>query len=411
MVKTLARLLPSTLMPRTEQFAFLTLAGSVSLVLVSIAASQILLAASLFGVLWMTIREKKTVFARLPILLPLLVFIAWMAVTALASSNVLLGLTGLKKVFLFLLIPLVPCLVRGEGRITWIYHKIFIIACLASLLGIAQYIAEPQRDLLHRISGTMSQWMTYSGLIMLVLVLLAAYALCTGWRSYKWAVPTAAILVLALVLSLTRNTLAGAIAGIFVLVLMRRPRAIAGLMAIIVVLFLLSPAMFKQRFQSVLNPDDPNTRNRIEISQAAIRLISANPWLGVGPKNVQYEALKYRVENKQFDWMYQHMHNNFLQVAAEMGIPGLLIWLWLMIRLAWDALSVYRCACNPSHPIGEGSRKEALIASSAALGAWIALLIAGVGEYNFGDSEVLTLFLFIMSAPYAFMAPPKQAFN
>ena len=30
-------------------------------------------------------------------------------------------------------------------------------------------------------------------------------------------------------------------------------------------------------------------------------------------------------------------------------------------------------------------------------------MVAGMIEYNFGDSEVLTLFLFIVSAPYAFM--------
>ena len=40
---------------------------------------------------------------------------------------------------------------------------------------------------------------------------------------------------------------------------------------------------------------------------------------------------------------------------------------------------------------------------AAALGAWVALMIAGMIEYNFGDSEVLTFFLFIASAPYAFM--------
>jgi hypothetical protein len=32
-------------------------------------------------------------------------------------------------------------------------------------------------------------------------------------------------------------------------------------------------------------------------------------------------------------------------------------------------------------------------------------MVAGMAEYNFGDSEVLTLFLFIMSAPYVFTAP------
>jgi len=44
-----------------------------------------------------------------------------------------------------------------------------------------------------------------------------------------------------------------------------------------------------------------------------------------------------------------------------------------------------------------------MVASAAALGAWIAFMIAGMTEFNFGDSEVLTLFLFIASAPYAFM--------
>jgi O-antigen ligase len=219
-------------------------------------------------------------------------------------------------------------------------------------------------------------------------------------------IPAAALLILALVLSLTRNTLVGAIAGVFVVVLMRRPRAIPFLLAIILAFYFLSPAKFKQRLQSVLNPADPNTRNRIELFQTSMRLIHDNPWLGVGPKNVKYAALKYRGQNEYPDWMYQHMHNNFLQIAAEMGIPGLLIWLWFMIRLAWDALRIYRRANNLSLPIEGGFRMEALTASAAALGSWVALLVAGIGEYNFGDSEVLTLFLFIMSAPYAFMAPP-----
>lgn len=405
MFKLPAHFLPSSLQNRTEKAVFLALAGCVSLVLVSIAASQILLAAAILGFFWISKQEQRPVFTRLPIILPLLAFFAWMTIAAFASSNVLLGLTSLKKVFLFLLILLVPFLTRGENRMTWIFHAIFAVACVSSLLGIAQFIANPRRDLLHRISGTMSQWMTYSGLIMLVLVLLMAYTLCVGWRRHKWVIPAAALLILALVLSLTRCTLVGAIAGVFVVVLMRRPRSITTLLAIILVFYLLSPAKFKERLQSGLNPSDPNTRNRIEIFQTSIRLIHDNPWFGVGPKNVKYAALKYRGRNDYPDWMYQHMHNNFLQITAEMGIPGLLIWLWFMVRLAWDALRVYRRARDPSLPIGESVRKEALTASSAALGAWVALLVAGMAEYNFGDSEILTLFLFIVSAPYAFMAP------
>jgi O-antigen ligase len=336
------------------------------------------------------------------ILLPLLAWMVWSITAALVSSNPGLGLTISKKFYLFLLVPVVPLIGRGEGRLTWIYKAVFAATAVASLYGLAQFIADPRRDLLHRISGFMNQWMTYSGLLMLALVLLMAYVLCFGLRGHIWAIPLAACIILALLCSQTRNSWMGAMAGIIVLLALRRPRAIAGLAIVILATYFLSPSTIKQRLKSGLDPADPNTRNRIELLQTSSRLIIDHPWFGVGPKNVKFEALKYRGRNEFPDWMYQHMHNNFLQIAAETGIPGLLIWLWLMGRLAWDAADCYRRARNPSSPSEDGHRREALMASSAALASWAALMLAGLFEYNFGDSEVVTLFLFIMSAPYAF---------
>jgi O-antigen ligase len=138
-------------------------------------------------------------------------------------------------------------------------------------------------------------------------------------------------------------------------------------------------------------------------------MIQANPWLGAGPQNVKDEALKYRGHNEFPDWMYMHMHNNFLQIAAATGVPGLVLWLWLMIRLAWDSMRIHRYVRSPSFSEGDELRKEASIASSAALGGWTALMVAGLFEYNFGDSEVLMFFLFIASAPYAFRPDSQGA--
>ncbi len=327
----------------------------------------------------------------------------WTLIAALVSSNPMLGLTMAKKFYLFLLVVLVPALAHGQDRLAWIYRAVFATAVLASLWGLAQYIAEPNRDLLNRISGFMSQWMTYSGLLMLALVMLVAYVLGFGLRPHLWAVPAAVGIVLALILAQTRNSWMGALVGIAVLILMRRPRAIAGLAVLILVLYIFSPSIIKERLKSGFDPADPNTRNRIELFQTAARLIHDHPWFGVGPKHVKYEALKYRGSDEYPDWMYQHMHNNALQVASETGIPGLAIWLWFMVRLAWDASRLYRRARQLSlGACDEGLRKEALMVSSAALGTWAALMAAGMFEYNFGDSEMLMLFLFIMSAPYAF---------
>jgi putative inorganic carbon (hco3(-)) transporter len=256
---------------------------------------------------------------------------------------------------------------------------------------------------LHRITGFMGQWMTFSGLLMLVLVASSAYILCYGWRRSSWVMAAACICAVPLILSLTRNAWLGAIAGLTVVLVLLRPRAIAILGVALVAAYLLLPAGVKQRAQAALNPNDPNTKNRIELFETAIRVIKENPWVGVGQKGVKPAALKNRGSFEYPDWMYQHMHNNFLQIAAERGIPGLMLWLWFMSRLAWDAWRVYRVAKRDCRDKSAEDIKEALVVSVAALGAWVALLFAGLFEYNFGDSEVLTLFLFMMSAPYVYL--------
>jgi O-antigen ligase len=298
---------------------------------------------------------------------------------------------------------LVPAIVRGPKAIAWIYRAIFFFALCSSLRGIEQFIFDSNKDLLHRITGFMSHWMTFSGLLMLVLVALYAYALCYGWRNHKWILPLAIFFIVPLILSLTRNAWLGTMAGISVVLALLRPRAIAGLALVLAAAIIFSPSGIRQRVRTGLDPNDPNTRNRIELFETAVRLIRDNPWVGVGQTSVKAVALRYRGSFEYPDWMYQHMHNNFLQIAAERGIPGLVLWLWFMSRLAWDAWKVYRAAGRNALKNGEPSEKEALMASTAALGACAALITAGMFEYNFGDSEILTLFLFMMSAPYVYL--------
>jgi putative inorganic carbon (hco3(-)) transporter len=393
MLKSLRRYFSAFIENPADAWVFWALAASISLVLVSIAISQVLMAAAIIGYVWNAKRPEIAVLLRHPIILPLLAFTIWTIMSSLISPHPLQSLVAVKKLFIYLLLLVIPAIVRRENQVAWIYKALFIISSVACIVGLVQFFYKPNRDLLHRISGPMSHWMTYSGLLMLVFVMLIAYALCIGWRSYKWTIPLAGLLALALILSETRNAWLGAIAGAFIVVLLRRPRAMIGLIIVIALLYFVMPEKIKHRLQSGWDPNDPNTRNRIELFETSLRLIKNHPWFGVGYKNVNQEALRYRGSDQYPDWMYQHMHNNFFQIAAERGIPGLIIWIWFMVRLAWDALKVYRSRLEASG--------ESLMVSTAALGAWVAFLIAGIFEYNFGDSEVLTLFLFIMSAPYA----------
>jgi hypothetical protein len=87
----------------------------------------------------------------------------------------------------------------------------------------------------------------------------------------------------------------------------------------------------------------------------------------------------------------QHLHNIYVQYAAERGIPVLLVFLWLAGKVLWD----FRRAVGGSPP---GARKAILHGSIAAL---IAILVGGLFEHNLGDSEVLHLFLTLIALGYA----------
>ncbi len=397
--------LPHWLTTRPEQTAYIALVACASLSMVSIAASQIMLAVAIIGFLWVDRRDGPRMAWR-PVFLPLALFFGWTVAAAFASSDILLGLGIVKKFYLFLLVLIVPRLMVGQGRVRRSFEALFAAGLISSAAGVVQFAENPHRDLLHRISGFMSHWMTYSGLLMLVLVALSAYGYCCGWRRNRWAAPALLILALPISLSQTRSSMLGTIVGmIAVLLLLRRYRAVVGLVVVVVAVYAAAPDSFRQRVRSGWDPHDPNTRNRIELLGTSARLIRDNPVFGVGPKNVQVEALRYRGSHEFPDWLYQHMHNNFLQIAAERGLPGVALWLWLMGRFALDAWSVLRrTARGPALPVAPQPGYEAMLASTAALGCWVALLISGLVEYNFGDSEVLILFLFLQSVPYAFAA-------
>ena len=413
MLHRIRTMLPCSLENKSDIVAFLCLAGCISLVQVSVAASQILLFPALIAS-WNLVRSRKSVLRSMRgVLIPLVLFCVWTVLAACIAQDKGLAFMATRKFYMLLLVPLVPVITIGDKKLSWIYKAIFPVALLSAIIGIIQYILKPDKhNLLDRITGSMSTWMTYSGLLMLALVLLTAYGLHVRPKKAILWIPAAAIMALTIVLSLTRSSVLGAYIGICVILILmvcieKRKRFIVlfiGMILFPFILYCIAPNSIQQRFHSAFDPEDPNTHNRIVLYSTSIRIIRDNPWFGVGPDNVKTEALKYRNENEFPKYLYQHMHNNCLQITAEIGLPGLLFWLWFMVRLVWDSLRVYRYGQTALFPLNQSGTKETVVAASAALGVWAALMTAGMFEYNFGDSEVLTLFLFLVSAPYAYLS-------
>jgi O-antigen ligase len=108
----------------------------------------------------------------------------------------------------------------------------------------------------------------------------------------------------------------------------------------------------------------------------------------VQPSYVEYHGSDPLVGPDGVVHINPHLHNDFLQIAAERGLPAFAIWLWFIAALVLD---LWRRFSAGQH--------RALAA--AALATVMALLTAGLFEYNFGDSEVLMTFLIIVTLPAA----------
>jgi putative inorganic carbon (hco3(-)) transporter len=123
-------------------------------------------------------------------------------------------------------------------------------------------------------------------------------------------------------------------------------------------------------------------------------MVQKDPLTGVGPDMViqVYPTIRDKTAINQ---LAPHLHNVPLQIAAERGIPALLVWMWFIATLIRDFFRQRR-ASFPS-------------LSNGGLAVIGAMLAAGLFEYNFGDSEFLMLFLVLVTLPYAAAAPPTHA--
>ncbi|MCZ6878745.1 MAG: O-antigen ligase family protein, partial [Acidobacteria bacterium] len=286
--------------------------------------------------------------------------------------------------------------------------------------GILQYFWLLDINLINRIDGFMGHWMTFSGQLMLVSVALGGYLLFyqlprtlaggqsgtsqeagkgeerVGWLSREvlslgaWSV-LLALFLFVLVLTHTRSTWLGTIGGLLLLLSVYRLRWLLPGILILIALFFVLPSGLKERFYSGFDTTDTTTRIRLELLLTGKNIIVAHPWTGLGPNMVSLRYQDYNGTDEFPTWIYQHLHNNFLQIAAEMGVITLLIWVALWVRLFWDFARFFR---DPA-----SDRFLSCLAMSG-IGVLVAFLLAGLFEYNFGDSEILILLLFFITIPY-----------
>ena len=370
--------------PRLESAALTALLLFSAALQLSIAASALLLTLTLG--LWASILVVHRERLELPaVFWPLLVYAVLTMVSVAASIDPVASLSDSKEVLLFLVVPVVYRLARGR-RASTLASVILSVGGATAVFGIVQYGILEYDQLGQRPQGSMGHYMTYSGLLMLVIGLAMARLLFdTRGRLWAWMVLPA--LLVALTLTLTRGAWVGACVGIGVLFVLKDLRLLAVAPVLAAVVFILAPATVTDRVYSVFDIQDPTNRDRFAMARAGVRMVQDHPLTGVGPDIVQQVYPDYRDSGAVND-INPHLHNVPLHIAAERGLPALGVWLWFIV------VAVRQLARGFGQP-------ESRALAAGGLAAVASMLAAGMFEYNFGDSEFLMLLLVLLTLPAA----------
>jgi len=316
---------------------------------------------------------------------PLLVYAAWTLVSAAFSPDPRTSFIDSKQLVVFLIVPAVYQLSRGNRAVT-VFNVIITVGAASAILGIVQYGVLNYDHLGQRPQGALGHYMTYSGLLVLV-ICAAVGRLLFDVRHCAWAAIIMPSLAAAIALTFTRSAWIGVATGVTVLFILK-DRRLLPLLPILAILFIvLAPARINARMYSMFDMNDPTTRDRVAMLKEGRAMIADHPLTGVGPNMVERVYAQYR-DPLAVEKVNPHLHNVPMQIAAERGLPALGIWLWFVGMVTWDLWHKMRTS------------RHAFLAATA-LGATAGMLSAGLFEHNFGDSEFLMLFLVLLTLPFA----------
>jgi O-antigen ligase len=394
----------NALRSRYDQALFwITFASGTSIVF-SIAVSQILMGA---GLLMVLIRPSPHVFP--PIKAPLALFFAWTVLSAVLSGHLVDGFPQIKKFFVFAIVVLISRSFRNVVHVTTLFFAWVVLGVLSAADGFAHLLARYHEAIRlnwnsydfyldDRIKGFANHWMTFGAEQMIILLLLLAYLLFAcprRWRILGWA--CAGLLWLSLMLGLTRCIfLLGVPVGAIYLLAVSKPWTLALTPVIATLSWVAAPFQVHERVESVLSPhgDLDSNAQRAVSRRTGWEMVKAHPWFGLGPEQIRPQFLSYVPPDVQHPlprgW-YGHLHNVYLQYAAERGVPALFFFLWLIGRMVADFTKALW-----SHAVSQRGR-WVVHGAIAVIGA---ILAEGFFEHDFGDSEVLTMFLIVTTGAY-----------
>lgn len=192
---------------------------------------------------------------------------------------------------------------------------------------------------------------------------------------------TACILALCLLLTFSRGGLLGLLVAAVFFILLKDRKLIILLLIAALIGAAAMPDVFLQRFSSIGDPQDTSTAYRLTVWKETLGMVKDYPLTGVG---LGYQAFQKMYPYYMLDRTKRpfHSHNAYLQITAEMGIIGLLAFLWLLAGIFKRGMKA----------LGTSRDKFLSHTVMAALSALLGILTQGIAEVIIYMPKITMLF-------------------
>ncbi|HKI86575.1 MAG TPA: O-antigen ligase family protein [Thermoanaerobaculia bacterium] len=356
-----------------------------------IALSNIFLAIAVLLFPW-AVRRWRAAWCRFrPAAAPLGFYFLFLAASVAFSYDLHASVGDLGQSFALMTLVLGIALLDDDRRVEIVVTGLCAVGGLIAAYGLGQLFLG-YGDLQHRIRGPFSHYMTFAGVLLICDFFLLGEMLAGGKARSLWRWLALLLINAALLASLTRSAWVGLAVALTFMLLVSARRLLWIYIPAVLLIVLLAPRPVLQRVTSIGNLEDVTSYDRLCMLEAGLKMIRERPLFGIGPNLVAQRYPIYRQPSAPRIWV-PHLHDAWLEIAAERGLLSLGAYLWLTVLSLRTAYRGYR---------GEGdgtSRRRGWFAG--ALFAVVAFNLAGLFENNWGDAEVQRLALFALCLPFA----------
>ncbi len=245
----------------------------------------------------------------------------------------------------------------------------------------AQYIA----------SGTFSHHQTFANVYFLIFCLAFSLAMTPApiWRR-ALAIALTACLALALIFSFTRGIWLATLVAVLTMAFFRNRKVFLGMtlaLAVIWMALVLIPSTYSSRAKTIFALSQ--NIDRLIIWETSWSMLRDHSLLGIGMGSFSELQEEYLPPVAGLGISTAHAHNTYLQLGIERGLFALVAfgWMWyIILRLGFSSLWYLRRQ--------EGFR---LAVIRGAMGGILGFLLDGLFQNNFGDTEVISLIMFLVA--------------